>query len=99
MRTMLRFSIPTDPGNRAIRDGTIDKVLRSLMEELKPEAAYFYTRDGRRAGEMIFDMKSSSQIPPLAEQMFLAYSAEVEFVPVMNAEDLQAGLQHAAKYF
>jgi hypothetical protein len=38
-------------------------------------------------------MKDSSQIPPIAEPLFAALGAEIELVPVMNAEDLRKGLE------
>ena len=40
MRFMLSIRIPTDKANAAIKDGTFPQTLQSIMEELKPEAAY-----------------------------------------------------------
>ena len=47
MRTMLRFRVPVERSNQAIKDGSLKKTLQSLMERLKPEAAYFSPLDGR----------------------------------------------------
>ena len=41
---------------------------------------------------MVFDMPDSSDMVPFGEPFFMAVDAEVEVVPVMNAEDLQKGL-------
>ena len=41
---------------------------------------------------MFFDMQYSSDIPSIAEALFQDAEAAVEFVPVMNAEDLKKGL-------
>ena len=37
-------------------------------------------------------MKDSSQMPSLAEEFFNSLGADVEFIPVMNGEELQRGL-------
>ena len=41
---------------------------------------------------MVFDMADPSEIPQIAEQLFMNLDAAVEFTPVMNAEDLQRAL-------
>jgi len=41
---------------------------------------------------VVFDMPASSDMVPFGEPFFMALDAEVEVVPVMNAEDLQNGL-------
>lgn len=60
-----------------------------MLRDLKPEAAYFLANDGKRSGILVFDMDDPSQIPQIAEPLFQALEAEVEFVPVMNADDLR----------
>ena len=92
MRTMLRWTVPAGRGNKAVKDGTIGQVIDSLMEKLEPEAAYFLAEDGKRAGMLFFDMTDPAQIPQIAEQLFQSVNAAVEFVPVMNADDLKRAL-------
>ncbi len=46
MRMMLRFGLPVEKGNQAIKDGLIKKTLDTLMAMLKPEAAYFGPQEG-----------------------------------------------------
>ena len=96
MRMMLRWTAPVERGNATIKDGSLPQTIQILMEELQPEAAYFWPENGKRAGMMVFDMADSAQIPQIAEPLFLGIDAAVEFVPVMNADDLQAGLEKAA---
>ena len=89
MRMMVQISIPVEAGNHAAKTGTLGKTFQRIMEELKPEAAYFFaTDDGQRGGFMVFDMKEPSQIPAIAEPLFLSFNATLKFAPVMNAEDL-----------
>lgn len=89
MRTMLRWTVPAADGNRAIAEGAMQKSIETMLRELKPEAAYFFANNGKRSGLMVFDMADSSQIPAIAEPLFQVFNAEVELLPVMNAEDLQ----------
>ncbi len=96
MRMMLRWTVPVERGNEAIRDGTLARTIESLLEELKPEAAYFWPENGERAGMMVFDMADPTQIPQIAEPLFLNVDAAVEFAPVMNADDLKMALENLA---
>jgi len=93
MRTMLRVVMPVEKGNQAIQNGTLPRVMMSAMQDLKPEAAYFYPENGKRACLMVFDMKDPSQIPVIAERFFMELNAEVTLTPVMNADDLKKGLE------
>jgi Domain of unknown function (DUF3303) len=96
MRMMLRWTVPVERGNEAIKDGSLTRTMRSLLEDLKPEAAYFWPQDGERAGMVVFDMADPSQIPQIAEPLFIDLDAAVEFVPVMNADDLKVALEKVA---
>jgi hypothetical protein len=97
MRTLLKVTMPVEAANKAVKDGTLAKTLKSSMEELRPEASYFYTENGQRTGLIIFDMKDASQMPSIAEPFFLNLNAAVELHPIMNMEDLKIGLEKAAK--
>ena len=77
----------------------LPKILDALFERLSPEAAYFWTHEGKRGGVIIFDLKHQSDIPSIAEPLFMGTNATVEFSPVMNADDLKAGLEKARKAF
>ncbi len=103
MRMMLQFSVPVEAGNQAARKGTFGAPFQKILEELKPEAAYFTaTASGERGGFIVFDLKDTSQIPAIAEPFFLSYNAKLQIVPVMNAQDLQAaqpGIERAVKTY
>lgn len=93
MRFMLEVTIPTETGNATIRDGSLPTTVQAIMEELKPEAAYFTAvGDGFRGGFVVVNIDDASQIPALAEPFFLAFNATVKFYAVMTTDDLmQAG--------
>src|SRR5205823_8353349 len=102
MRCLLKVSIPVETGNATIGDGTLPKTIESILNELKPEAAYFAEENGKRTGFVVFDLKDTSQIPAVAEPWFLAFNAQVEFHPAMNLEDLKKatpGIEKAVKNY
>ncbi|MFZ0888561.1 MAG: hypothetical protein WA005_08930 [Candidatus Binataceae bacterium] len=77
-----------EAGNAAARDGKLGRTIQSIVADLKPEAAYFIAEKGKRTALIFFDLPDSSHIPAVAEPWFLAFDAEVEIIPAMNAEDL-----------
>jgi len=95
MRAMLRFSLPVEKSNEAIKDGSLAKTLELVMNKLKPEAAYFAPVDGKRAGMLFFDLAEPAQIAEFVEPLFINLNAAVEILPVMNADDLRKGLSKA----
>ena len=97
MRTIMRMTIPVEAGNDSIAEGSMQKTLESLLTELKPEAAYFFTQNGERGGFIVFDLKDTSQIPAIAEPLFRSFKAKLEFHPAMNVEDLKKGLSELGK--
>ncbi|HEX7486128.1 MAG TPA: hypothetical protein VF332_08250 [Vicinamibacterales bacterium] len=94
---MLRAKMPVETGNSAIKDGSLPRTIQSLVERLKPEAAYFFPDEGKRSMLIVFNMQDVSQIPLLVEPLFMGLDASVTLTPVMNAEDLQKGLAEVAK--
>jgi hypothetical protein len=94
MRFVLHISLPVEKFNQAVRDGTAGEKIAQILEELKPEAAYFCAKDGKRGGFLIVNLSNASEIPRFAEQWFLTFDATVEFLPTMTPDDLaQAGLE------
>lgn len=68
-------------------------LIESILTELKPEAAYFLTEEGKRTALLFIDLQDPSQIPAVVEPFFLAFNASVKITPVMTAEDLMKGSQ------
>lgn len=96
MRTLLKVQMDTAAASKAFADGSLSKVMASTMERLNPEAAYFGPEDGVRTAFIIFDLEHPSQIPSISEPLFNTFHAKVTFMPVMNREDLQKGLQDSS---
>ena len=88
MRMMMQVEMPLEPFNTAVRNGTAGPTMKKILDNAKPEAAYFGERDGRRGGILIVNLESPSDVPRLAEPWFLNFNAEVKFRVVMSPEDL-----------
>jgi hypothetical protein len=92
MRTLMKVTIPVEAGNKGLQDGSLLKVMQGTLERLRPEAAYFYPERGKRTALFFIDVNDPSAIPPICEPLFQSLNADVELTPVMNAQDLQAGI-------
>jgi hypothetical protein len=88
MRTMLKVNMATEAANELARQGRLGTLIKSILDDLKPEAAYFADDNGERTGFIFFDLADSSLIPAIAEPWFLTLNAKVSFRPVMNSDDL-----------
>jgi hypothetical protein len=98
MRVMMIVSLPVEPFNTAVRDGSAGAKMQKILGAQKPEAAYFTDHGGKRSGFLIVELASASQIPALAEPWFLAFNAGIEIHPVMTPADLgAAGLEKLGK--
>jgi len=100
MRFLIKFRIPAETGNKALSDSKFGSKMTRLLSDMKAEAAYFTAMSGQRGGYIIVNMDDASQIPAMAEPLFMWFKADIEFHPVMTPEDLaKAGssIQKAVK--
>ena len=98
MRFLMKVSVPHEAFNAAVRNGTAGQIMQQIMEDIKPEAAYFTEMNGKRGAILIVNMDDPSKIPSLAEPWFLKFNGDVEFHIVMSPEDLgKAGLEELGK--
>ena len=102
MRMMLKVNMATEAANELARQGKLGSTIQSILDDVKPEAAYFTDDEGERTAYIFFDLKDSSAIPSVAEPWFLALDARLTFRPVMNPEDLGKaipGIEAAVKKY
>jgi hypothetical protein len=92
MRMMMKISIPIEAANKAVQDGSAQRIMQSSFETLRPEAVYFYPAEEGRTILLFINVKENSDIPGIGEPFFQGLNARVTFTPVMNAQDFQAGL-------
>ena len=89
MKYLVRFSFPVEPGNDALKDPQFGSKIKQFLSDIKAEAAYFTAIDGQRGAYLIVSMDDASQIPAIAEPLFLWLKADIEFIPVMLPQDLE----------
>ncbi len=102
MRFIITCRIPVERGNALVKAGTLGSTIQSIMEEMKPEAAYFTDIDGARGGYIVVNMDDASQVPALAEPLFLGLGATIHVQLVMTPEDLgkaAPAIEHVAQKY
>lgn len=87
MRFLVKVTMPVEAGNAAAKDGF--SAIPKILEQQKPEAAYFIAEGGTRTALLFVNMDDSSELPKIAEPWFLALNAGIEVSPAMTPEDLQ----------
>ena len=98
MRMLFHVKFPHETFNAAVRDGSVGKKIKAILDDLKPEAVYFTEYDGRRGAIMIVNLDEPSQVPKFSEPWFLQFNADCQFHIVMTPEDLgKAGLDALGK--
>jgi hypothetical protein len=91
MKVLLHAEFPNEEFNAAVRDGSLEKKMKQILEAAKPEAVYFTDSGGRRSAILIVEMTDASQMTTYAEPWFLTFNADVEMHIVMTPEDLAKG--------
>ncbi len=100
MRMLMNISFPVHEFNKGVSDGTVGGKIKSILEEIKPEAVYFTEQFGQRAAVMVVNLENASQVPALAEPWFLNFNASVEFHIAMTPGELsEAGLEALGKKY
>ncbi len=89
MRFIVKARMDVETANGLARAGKLGSTIQSILEDLKPEAAYFVADEGQRTAILVINMEDASQIPAIAEPWFLAFNADIEATPAMVAEDLE----------
>ena len=98
MKMLLNVDFPHEPFNSLVRDGKAGEILNQILENLKPECAYFTEQNGTRSAVLIINISDSSEIPTYAEPFFLMFNADCKFRIAMTPDDLgAAGLDELGK--
>ncbi len=97
---MVTFRMPMEEGNALIKDGRVGPTMESILDDLKPEAAYLGEIEGARGGYLVVTMDDGSQIPAIVEPLFLGLGATVQISPVFTPDELpMETLQQAAQKY
>jgi len=93
MRILMTVQFDTEKASKAIEGQSMATFMESVIERLKPEAAFFGAKDGMRTGFIVFDLQQPSQIPTVVEPFFQKLGARIDLMPVMDFDDVRIGLQ------
>lgn len=102
MRVLVKATVPTETGNARAKEGVLLRRVQQILEEQRPEAAYFCAVDGKRTAFLVLDLDSPAHLPAIVEPWFLAFGADVEVYPTMNKDDLVKagpGIEKAIKSY
>ena len=93
MKMLLDITLPHQPFNAAVKDGTAGSKLNRILEATKPEAVYFTEQNGQRGAVLIVDLPDASKLPALVEPWMLIFQADIKLRLAMTPDDLKrAGL-------
>lgn len=97
MRFLIRAQMPTESGNKLIKDPNFMATLENYLNSIKAEAIYFTEENGERAFYIVADMASADMMPAIAEPLFQGFNAKVEVKPVMVLDDVKKGMKALQK--
>src|SRR5258706_15716203 len=89
MRMFLKVQLEVEAANRAIKDGSLRRIVQAFTEAAKPEGGWFTALDGKRTMIAVLDLAATAQIPPLPERFFPGLTASFEMSPAVYAADFQ----------
>ncbi len=73
MRFMITCRIPLEKANELAKAASLHSTIHSIIEGLKPEAAYFSEIEGGRGGYIVVNMDDASQISAIVEPFSLGW--------------------------
>lgn len=87
MRLLFKFTVPTERFNTLLRDGKPGERIQKILEQQKPECAYFTAAQGRQCAFVVVDVPNASRLPQYVEPWLLTFHGDVEMYPVMTTQD------------
>ncbi len=83
-----------EAANRAARGCALGKTIQSILDDLKPEAAYFASYDGEHTAFLSLEIKDASQMSAIAEPWLLAFKAKIELHPARYSGHGEGGCRY-----
>jgi len=89
MRMMLSVTFPTAKFNELWRKGEVGPKIQQILQDIKPEAAYFGKGNGGQRGVVVIvDVSTAADVPRFTEPWYLMFEATVEVCHCMSVEDI-----------
>jgi hypothetical protein len=89
MKFLFEIKIPTEIGNKKLKEGSMLKDISKVVDQIHPEAVYFSATGGKRGIYLIVEMKNSEKFPEIAEQFWLNLQADVYVDLVLDADEFK----------
>lgn len=100
MKMILTVTMPHEPFNELIKDGSVGKVLNEILGELKPDAAYFSLNEGKRSLFLVINVDKGADYVKYAEPFFLKFNADIKYDIVITPEEIKnSGLEEIGKRY
>lgn len=98
MKMLVTVTLPIEPFNSMVRNGTAGEIIGRVIDDIKPEIIYFTELEGNRGAIMVVEVPHASDIPSISEPWFLNFEAICEFKIAMTPDDLmKADLNNLGK--
>jgi hypothetical protein len=98
MKMLMNVRFPHEPFNTLLSEGRASEIIRTILDDIKPESIYFTEQDGARGAVAVIEVGDSSRIPFYSEPFFINFRADCEFRIAMSPEDLgKAGLDELGR--
>ncbi len=89
MKYLVKVTLPSE-ASASIRDGSIMEKMQRIFNEMKPEAAYFVTENGRRTQYIVVNADDVKSLPSMAEPWWLLFNADVDILPAFTLQDMES---------
>jgi hypothetical protein len=90
MKFIVEASLPHEPFNTYVRNGTAGEKIGQTLGSIKPEVAYFTDAGVGRGVLLIVDLPDMSHVPHVTEPLMLEFNATVHYRIAMSPQDLEA---------
>jgi hypothetical protein len=89
MRVLMKINMPTEAENPVIGGPGFNDKMRDILGQINAESASFALVDGRRVDLIIVNVADVTELPKLAEPFFRWLNVRAEFLPQMDARDVE----------
>jgi len=94
MKFIVRATIPNESGNSMLKSPEFSKTMENVMGDVRPETVYFGIENGKRTIFLVVNVKEGSDLPSIAEPLWMSLKANVEFIPVMDQGEFAKAQSH-----
>ncbi|MGE0617146.1 MAG: hypothetical protein AB7P04_16065, partial [Bacteriovoracia bacterium] len=87
-------TLENEAGNQLCADKEMNRKMKTLLTEVRPENFYFGIKNGQRAFFCVVNVEGSHELPRITEPFWLGFRANVECTAIMTQEDFRKSVNH-----